>query len=646
MTPPRRRTIDQIDRELARLSLFKAVAERAAKALTDEAARLQSRATRKETEATRKETRADERDAEINGADSDYDGPTIDSLTTAADALNIEISDLNNEISDARDEKASVDNWLAHYADGANRPDGVNPTGCTDAATCRARSVELGAEVDPKQMIIDTKRAEETELRNQITALQQEVTDLRDEATALREEATMARNDADELSTDISAARDRVTTIEAEEKRVTDRHETDRGRARTGVLAVNVQDRLVAIARMDDPGTRLVGRTGTIADIDAAGDAVFGRATPSGTTPADALRVFARINGAEVRQDTLNAPAPSATAGTPERAQEEEFEALDTGLGAHWRMTVSDFLLADTDLDTTDRQTTGNARGDSVPGTFKGVRGTFYCDGSQCSALTATTFRNGWYFTPSVARPGSAATDPKAFRYADADDDGVYEPVHYVDYGLWLVDDGSMIDIAARAGLIGPTPGDRVNPDITTLADAVNNLGDDTATYSGQAQGLSARSQYKDSDYVTASGHFTADVELNARFGTTPSLGGTIDNFRSVDPDNQGTDHVNSDWSITLRNWTTSSGDTRGGRGTFAGDAVTGHWSAFGHGAPGRRPDGFYGGFTAAFKDDAFDQNPDGTSATGDGTVTPGPDGNLYDDGAAIGLFSTTRGGE
>ena len=637
-----REDIGLIDKELKRLPLLLAVAQRAEEALEEEEGRLRRRVTELEDDAREKDTDAADREREIQGDDPDYDGPTIDSLTTMADALNIEITTLKDEIFDSVAEKTSVDDWLAHYADGANRPDGDNPAGCTDAATCRVRSAELGAEVDPKQKVIDDKAAEETDLRGRITALEQEVTDLRAEATELRTQAGTALTAADELASAIAAATARVDAIVGEEMRVRDRHATERGTVRAGVPAVRVQDRLREIAGMADPGpARLVGRTGNIADIDAAGDRVFVRAERPGTAPEDALRRFAGINGAEVRRDTLNAPAPSAdpSAEAELYAQQVELQTLATNLGAHWRMTVSDFLLADTDLDTADRQT-GNARGDSVAGTFRGVHGTFYCDGIQCSELTATTFRNGWYFTPSVV--DGTGGDPTTYRYR-AGANVTYQPLHYADYGMWLTDTGSGIEVEARAALIGPDPTGRGNVDLTTQGDAVNRLAA-SATYSGTARGLSARSQYKDSDYVTASGHFTANVELNATFGGTPTLGGTIGNFRSADPDAQGTDHVNPAWSLTLEGWSPASGDAAGGLGTFDdGDAGTretaeGHWSAWMHGETGRRPDGVYGGFTAAFRDDDVDQNPDGTN--GDGTVTPGPDNDLFDDGAAIGVFS------
>ena len=695
--------IEAIDGLIAELARLKAQAEMAKKALetarAGEEPRLRSRvATLRsrvatlereiamhEADAREKDTDADERADEIQGNDPDYDGPTIDSLDTAARALNIEINGLKDEIFDSVAEKTSVDDWLAHYADGANRPDGDNPAGCTDAATCRARSAELDAEVSPKQAIIDTKEAEETRLRDQLAALQQEVTDLRAEAQRLRDMVPPKQMELDEKDTEASglegggiqaaldALQTRIDTIQGhidaigdKEDEVRTRHDTDRGAANPNVPALRVQEGLITIATQTDPATPLATHMVRRTSADITGlyendDGVFARAARPGITADAAMRAIVRAAqpGVDVTQfveeRTLRAPAPTATPGTDEHTQQMEYQTLDTNLGEHWRMPLTGYLLADADFQGTARGDIGTARGDSVRVTFRGVHGTVYCNSASCNDLaTATTFDNNWRFTPSLnktsgrlddATPG---TDPRAFRYR-ANAGGTYRPLHFADYGMWLVDDAGdgndELDVQTRAALIGPDSASRATPNLTTPANGQNRLGFDAATYSGTAHGLSARSRYEGSEYVTASGHFTADVELNATFGATPTLGGTIDNFRSADTANQGNGHVNPAWSLTLRGWSPASGDAAGGLGTFDdGDGNTdetarGHWSAWGHGAANARPDGFYGGFTAAFDDDGVDQAPDGTN--GDGSQTP--DGNLFDDGAAIGVFGTTR---
>ncbi len=205
--------------------------------------------------------------------------------------------------------------------------------------------------------------------------------------------------------------------------------------------------------------------------------------------------------------------------------------------------------------------------------------------------------------------------------------------VPYVDYGIWLTEDGGGAPVInSRIGFVGPDSlTARGRLDVTTPADSVNGL-EASATYQGTARGLAARR----AGQAVASGHFDADVRLEARFGASPTLGGRIDNFRSADPDSQGTDHVNTDWAIDLRQGqVTDNGvdTTRGGtypdNGRFQGEDVTGEWSAFAYGDDaGERPDGFYGGFSAAFDEDGIDQ---------------GADGDLHDDGAVFGLFDAPK---
>ena len=652
--------------------------------LRSRAATLEREIAMHEADAAQKDTDADERADEINGADPDYDGPTIESLTSAAEALNIDFNRLVGEITDHEDDKALADAWIVYYdtpeGDRGALPSSYAPCG-TEAgeANCRANVLELANDIATKTAERDMKQAEETTLRARITALQREVTDLRAEAQRLRDMVPTKRTDADRLGQEASdlegsidealaALQTRIDTIQGhidaigdKEDEVKTRHDTDRGAANPNVPALRVQEGLITIATQTDPATplatHLVRRTSAdITGLYENDDGVFARAARPGITADAAMRAIVRaaqptIPVAQfVDEFTIRAPAVDTTAEQAVRDQQQEFLDLAENLGEHWRMRLTGYLLADTDLDATDRQT-GTDRGDSVPGTFRGVHGTFYCNGSSCGALTAATFGSGWFFTPSLnkengrlddATPG---TDPRAFRYR-ANAGGTYRPLHFADYGMWLEGDRNVeLDVQARAALIGPDSASRAIPNLTSRADGRNRLGFDSATYSGTAHGLSARSRYEGSEYVTASGHFTADVELNATFGGTPTLGGTIDNFRSADTANQGGGHVNPAWSLDLHGWSRASGDAAGGLGTFDdGDADTdetarGHWSAWGHGAANARPDGFYGGFTAAFRDDAIDQAPNGTN--GDGSQDF--DGNLFDDGAAIGVFGTTR---
>ena len=175
------------------------------------------------------------------------------------------------------------------------------------------------------------------------------------------------------------------------------------------------------------------------------------------------------------------------------------------------------------------------------------------------------------------------------------------EAVTYVDYGMWLEGTDDALMLERRIGVVGPNQ-DPSNLDLGTDGSNTHT----SATYEGEARGLSARTKGTRDDAVTASGHFIADVELNVEFGATAELAGTIDEFRAVD--GQGGDHVDDDWSLELRG--AADGNNEFDGRYFRGGS--GHWTATPYGATnGARPAGFYGGFNAVFSDN------DGGAAAG-----------------------------
>ena len=244
-------------------------------------------------------------------------------------------------------------------------------------------------------------------------------------------------------------------------------------------------------------------------------------------------------------------------------------------------------------------------------GKLNGIEGTLYCDRSGPCTATSTNagvvFGEGWYFTPVVhsTRHGSLGYNTKLARYIDSDGDGTYELVSYVDYGMWLEGADDELVLHRRVNLVGPS-----GPPSTLDYSSAG-----SATYSGDARGLSARTVGTGDDAVTASGHFEADVTLNATFGTSPELGGMINNFRPVE--GQGDGHVNTDWSLTLiPESIPTSGDDPGiiSEGQFQEVFRNGSkWNATPYGERSEHPDGFYGGFNAIWTDD-FGQ-PTGAAA-------------------------------
>ena len=523
--------------------------------LRSRAATLQREITMHEADAAQKDNDAADREDEINGTDPDYGGPTIESLTDEADAINYEVQDL-------KDDLYILNAWVRHYADGTDRPAGDRPEGCTDLATCRALLAPLGEITitdggdngtpgdpsdDPPDTIVPTygpkiidKEDEEEDLRDRITALGMEVTDLRAAAQTLRDMVPEKRTKADDLGRQasdlegsidealaalqaaIDAIEAHIMAIEGEETRVRTRHDTDGDAVKASLAALPVQGRLMEIATRATPDVpvpaHLVRRAGAgFEDLDSSSptrSATFARATPTaGITPVDALRAIVRaaqptVDVAQfVEQRTISAPDPGTDDGSDAYDQRVDYRTLATNLGEHWRMPLTGYLLADADFQGTALATIGDQRGDSVTVTFRGVHGTVYCRTATCGDLaTVTSFGSGWVFTPSLNEDGGrldAATpgsQTARFRYT-ANDDGTFAPLHYVDYGMWLVD-GDPIDVQARAALVGPDPASRATPNLTSRADGRNRLGFDSATYSGTAHGLSARSRYEGSEYV------------------------------------------------------------------------------------------------------------------------------------------------
>ena len=663
------------DEEITRLDQYRDRAAAAKQALEDEIARL----TR---EADKLDIPGGEGQAQMKQVEIDKLNMMVDNLLADAVKLRNEADTLDGEARAFTDDPS--------YKQGTSVVDDAFK--CNSASDCRAKATEKRLEATDKDSQRGKEEAKVTELQTQISRYTTRAASLRGEIPGLEAHVATVEGDIADinlLKTPI------ITTLEAEEEAADPSRlarlvqDTITGIALEGGYPRNtdgdsdvdsvdiaalrgVRGRFAAARNPDELASP---RLEAAEDLDMAGDAVvFARAPlakmeglPENVmTPVAALRKIAETHDARVEELRLE-----ASSGDPQALRD-----LDTGLDRHWRMNLDAYAPS---AATPATDWTNTARGDSTKGTFRGITGTFYCTSGSCDdPATASTFGAGWYFTPSLPattenpnardNPRLPSTQPTRFRYT-ANADGTFAPLWYADYGMWLtwdVSPGTGLGIETRAGLVGPNGGIGRALDLTTPATPSNNLAA-RATYNGTARGLSARTQSSGEASTTASGHFTADVTLNARFGGTPTLGGTIDNFQSADPANQGSDHVNPAWSLTLREAVLSNsgviraqsgeyvwdhdddestpdqacgtrlncGDPR--TGVFTDDDVTGRWSAQGYIASGvvppegARPTGFYGGFVAAFDDDGIDQ---GTAQY------PNGDGNLYDDGAAIGVYS------
>ena len=221
---------------------------------------------------------------------------------------------------------------------------------------------------------------------------------------------------------------------------------------------------------------------------------------------------------------------------------------------------------------------------------YKGILGTVWCLGGKdgCSVNAAGKLVGGWYFTPT---PTSAAQ----LYVPDSDMAGMYIPATmYATYGYWLTygENGMATGIALHSA-------STANQADLDLGQAGDPAADVTATYSGSAIGISARGD--------ASGEFTADVSLTAKFAATPTLRGRISNFQG---------NAVGNWSVVLNETNLGTGSFT--NGTTAGSGTPGEWTANAYGptpvdhdgdgntaAQPQRPTGFHGRFDANFGDGA-----------------------------------------
>ena len=125
--------------------------------------------------------------------------------------------------------------------------------------------------------------------------------------------------------------------------------------------------------------------------------------------------------------------------------------------------------------------------------------------------------------------------------------------------------------------------------------DTATILTESSATYSGDAAGMSVHKTYKTDGTINTidSAAFTADVELKATFGGSPTLGGTVDNFQGG--------AVDSSWEVELQVTAFTGAALTGGRTVATGRDA--EWVAQGYGVAGERPMGIFGGFNAHFTD-------------------------------------------
>jgi len=191
----------------------------------------------------------------------------------------------------------------------------------------------------------------------------------------------------------------------------------------------------------------------------------------------------------------------------------------------------------------------------SETGSYHGVRGTFYCTAGctvnhRPKGMNLATGVN-WHFVPS--NPSSRVT-----MGADA-------PL--ASYGWWL-DKKS----AAGSWSVGVFDTNRGDVQLSGLNSKLNS---GTAVYRGGAAGKYALTS--STGGRNEAGHFTASVELTAKFGTAAAdmVSGTVSSFK----DGNGAD-IDGNWSVALgESMIRDNGAIAAKTGDDAGDSLT-TWSA------------------------------------------------------------------
>ena len=251
---------------------------------------------------------------------------------------------------------------------------------------------------------------------------------------------------------------------------------------------------------------------------------------------------------------------------------------------------------------------------------YMGIPGVVICLGGTDGCSVGTSGANAgklvgaWYFTPNsqtdvyIPNPDEDARDATPY----VRDDGL------VQWGHWIAADTT--DTALfRIHTYAVSGANTANLDLGV--DAGSETEFETASYKGDAAGMSVHKELDTNgkQLSISSGAFTAKVSLTARFGSEPTLKGTIDQFRSESGMN-----TDPGWSVALQErrldttsaaFTSIDGSTLG---VAKGSGQGGDWTTQGFGpeqtpedstttpatpAVNHRPTGFFGSFNAHFTD-------------------------------------------
>ncbi len=591
------RDIATIEGEITKIERQKGIAQQAVVALEREAERLK-------TEIPKLKEQVDDASGEALTLNTD----AID-LEVEAEALRLQLDNFESLIA-AEEENAATQDESAEVDDAeADRLAGLNPgepritslreqaeAHRMEAAGYRAKADAIRSDPEyimakrdtaPKEAAATAKRAEADAKDAEVLRLQDAVAETESQAADAEDEAEEAKDYVKEIE---AIKADLEASLAVWEGVVGPTTESDKAQLVLTLLE----------GAIDAP-------TNVVTDLNNESNHVFARASnkPAGTMTFEEIArngVWGSAGGIFHTRSFLN---PDDTVDDDTHA-DYDFRSNrnqgGTGLPQNHPvisltgLEAANVVLQDRSTPSTLAYVRSTTRGSEYPvehAQLNGIDGTLYCDRSGgCRTSDSGFFGEGWYFTPAVrsGRQSSlGGSDSAITRYEDSDNDGTYEAVSYLDYGMWLSGDDDNLVLHRRIDLVGPS-------NTGGLDFGTNTALAGSATYTGDAQGLSART----SGSRTASGHFTADVELTATFGEPASITGTIDNFRPAA--GQGSDHVNRNWSIDLLSPVPG---TPSGRvaGLVTNTNGIGKWGWTAYGDQNQRPAGFFGDFNAEFQD-------------------------------------------
>ena len=569
------------------------------------------------TDITRLETEIMDLKTDIMGLETELEGGVS---SGRANVIREEIAEITSEIGTKETDLATKETDLENIKTGEETYD--HPLGTLDEmdVVLKLTYAQIKALAESTQMSATDKRAGLTKIEE----IEPDIQIKEDAAQAKDTEATTAQGHIDEINGILNPLRAdllRWQGVVGEDVAAAESEKAELVLAMlSGTLKDVIEDGVLGVDQDSDSST--FNEVIEMAGLYDSGNLVFARAMPpTGTMTFEEIALLGDDDGVIDELDDWVFHRRSLLTSDRSAVDTAAHEPVDFqnsrnvgGLGLprnHPAIALSGLDVADFDPLGSDTVGASEERLVFYNGQLKGIEGTLYCDRYAGCSTSSGRFNDGWYFTPVVYSGrfsgGVKGYNTELARYKD-NGDGTYELVSYVDYGMWLEEVDDALLLLRRVHLVGPS----ASPSTLDFGTDGSNT-DTSATYEGKARGLSARKVGIRDDAVTASGHFIADVELNVEFGGSPELAGMINNFRSADVEAQGSGHVNSAWSLTFGGVPDNNNEFDG-RYTQGG---VGEWSAIPYGASGERPDGFYGGFDATFR------NSDNT-----------------DIGAAVGVYS------